>query len=790
MDRNRHRHRAWLAAAAWLAAGLAAPALGPHELVLLVNGNSPRSVEVANHYVRLRRVPPSNVVFLSLPDSVLAPAAEISAADFTRRIWEPANRAIDERGIRDHVLAWVYSVDFPVRIAGDPPVSLTGLTFVRNRLPPAEVIQKGTQLSPLFRGPDKQDGPVGATLSLEQFAVALGTNMPLPAMMLGHAGARGLTTDEIEACLRRGAASDASSPKGTIYLCVNEDVRSKCRDWQFAAAVEELKQIGRTAAISPSLPARGGPVAGLLTGLSMLEVTDAGALLPGAIASHLTSFGAYFEDPKMTVLTEWLRAGAVASDGTVTEPMAIWTKFPNARLFAHYARGCTTLESYAQAVRSPLQLLLVGEPLARPWALRSSMIVVQTDDGSDAGKAAFHADLVPPQGAPPDYFFLVDGRSAGGGASPDFELPAGKLSDGYHELQVAAYQQGPVRHQAAASCGFTLNRKGRAARLEGLAAGAKVDARRPFKVTIAAEGKPGRLAVACGARLVAAGPDAVVDPRQLGKGPVTLQAVAFYEDGDEVRGEPVPVDVEDLDQAPLIAGLSVETNAAGRRLAAKVSDPDGDRVQLAWFQRVGQDEVVLGSYTGKYDLAVLDGAPLAAVSEICAEVSVPHAFNTPVPLVDQMAALVFDYRDDRHFAYFGLMGDSSAWAVGECRDGKLVPLAARGAPIRPGRSYRISVRRAKEGGVECRVDGELVLTSRDVHFGEGPLALVARGSPATFRGPAVSPPSYPAGAWTVSNSVVSAAATASGRLVLRASDGFQEAWKALELAGPDPLGHR
>jgi uncharacterized protein (TIGR03790 family) len=345
---NGNRNRPWVRpiAAAWLAAAVSGHALGPHELVLLVNGNSPRSVEVANHYARLRRVPPSNIVFLSLPDSVLAPQAEMSSADFTRLVWEPANRAVDERGIRDHVLAWVYSADFPVRIAADPPVSLTGLTFVRNRLPPAEHIRKGTYVSPLFRGPDTQDGPVGGTLSLEQFAMALGTNMPLPAMVLGHAGARGLTVDEVVACLRRGAASDASSPKGTVYFCVNEDIRSKCRDWQFAPAAEELKQIGQAAVISPSLPARGSPVAGLLAGISMLEVKDAGTLLPGSIASHLTSFGAYFEDPKMTVLTEWIQAGAVASDGTVTEPMAVWTKFPSARLFAHYARGCTALESW------------------------------------------------------------------------------------------------------------------------------------------------------------------------------------------------------------------------------------------------------------------------------------------------------------------------------------------------------------------------------------------------------------------------------------------------------------
>ena len=107
-------------------------ALGPHESLVLVNSNSPRSKQIANHYARLRQIPPRNIVYLSLPDSVLEAAAEISPEDFTRFIWNPANEVARQRKIDDHILAWIYSVDFPGRVGQRPGCLFKGITFTRN----------------------------------------------------------------------------------------------------------------------------------------------------------------------------------------------------------------------------------------------------------------------------------------------------------------------------------------------------------------------------------------------------------------------------------------------------------------------------------------------------------------------------------------------------------------------------------------------------------------------------------------------------------------------------------
>ena len=69
----------------------------------------------------------------------------------------------------------------------------------------------------------------------------------------------------------------------------------------------------------------------------------------------------------MSVLA-WLRQGATASYGTVSEPCNRLQKFPNPSVFMnHYLRGDTLLEAYWKSVLMPGQGLFVGDPLARPY---------------------------------------------------------------------------------------------------------------------------------------------------------------------------------------------------------------------------------------------------------------------------------------------------------------------------------------------------------------------------------------------------------------------------------------
>ncbi len=433
-------------------------ALGPHELLLLANRNSPRSLELARDYAALRKVPEANLVTLDLP---YPSSLEMAPTDFNRLILAPAQAAARAQGVDDHILAWVYSVDFPIRITSTPPTSLQGITFLKGKLPAQDIIERGTYASPLFAGPDNPVHPGFPSQSLDVQRNWLGKDTPLPSMMLGFMGSSGNTRDEILACLRNGARADQSRPDGTVLIVTNSDVRSLCRAWEFLPAVRELSARSISAVITNDYPQKDIALIGLMAGAATIPGLDTNrfAFRPGAIADHLTSFGAAFDGGDQTKITEWLRAGASAAAGTVTEPLSIWSKFPTARVFVHPTAGCTLLESYFQTIRCPLQILIIGDPLSSPWGSSSTV----TPGGLPAGilteRRTVTAELRTRDG---DFFnrflFLLDGKILQPmGKSAEVSLDPAALSPGRHKLRVVAYTVGSVRSQIFCESTFEVN---------------------------------------------------------------------------------------------------------------------------------------------------------------------------------------------------------------------------------------------------------------------------------------------------------------------------------------------
>ena len=82
-----------------------ASALGPHEVVLLVNSNSESSVRIAEHYAKTRHIPAQNIVRLPLDKDYGTRTHSITSKAFTKEIWEPAHAIISKRGLDKHVLA-------------------------------------------------------------------------------------------------------------------------------------------------------------------------------------------------------------------------------------------------------------------------------------------------------------------------------------------------------------------------------------------------------------------------------------------------------------------------------------------------------------------------------------------------------------------------------------------------------------------------------------------------------------------------------------------------------------
>jgi hypothetical protein len=535
----------------------------PHEVLLLVNKNSQPSMLAANTFASTRMIPKRNMIYLDIPESAYGGTATVSPGEFTKLIWEPANAAAQEQGIADQILAWVYSVDFPIRVKTDSydrkQMSVGGLTFMRNKVPGLSLVEDGKYLSKLFAGPNERlkFNLFSLSLGMQKNGLGEGANvppevaymqyglrdrMPLPSMMLGYIGENGTDIQTVLNTLALGLKSDHRGVRKGIYFVATDDVRSKCRQWQYAPAVDELKQRGIEATIITNFPAGAQNVMGVLTGAETVDPNTIGSFVPGAMAEHITSWSAEFQKPQ-TKTTEWLKAGATGSAGAVVEPYSNPNKFPSARFYVHYAWGCTMLESFYQSIACPLQSLLLGDPLAKPYApviqikvLGSSRLKNDFTFLSQAASRLKNVEYL--------YSFLLDEKEIQQASDdPSVYIRVAGLSDGYHELRAVARIKNRIEFNASADKAFTVDRMGRS--IEILPSIEKVGKHEHgIHVRIDGEELPEKLRLVCGEQILdekiySSDAELVLAERVIGEGPNRVRAIAIYADGMEVSSPPV-----------------------------------------------------------------------------------------------------------------------------------------------------------------------------------------------------------------------------------------------------------
>jgi len=266
--------------------------------------------------------------------------------------------------------------------------------------------------------------------------------MPLPAMMLGYIRERGNTVEEMAEIFERNAPLDGVGEKGDFYFVMSGDVRSTERHWQFEGAAEMIRSLGAEAHILSNAVPEGVVAAGYMEGASTVRPSRM-SFAPGAYADHLTSYAGAFQQRAQTKMSEWIKAGATATSGTVTEPFAIWAKFPNAYLFVHQLNGCTMIEALYQSVRSPYQLLPIGDPLANPWG-RVIPVEITVPPEPVSGRAVSFSAQSDATADNLRFDWLVNGRAAGQGRT--FLWDTQSVPDGIHRIRVVARTAGQVRH--------------------------------------------------------------------------------------------------------------------------------------------------------------------------------------------------------------------------------------------------------------------------------------------------------------------------------------------------------
>ena len=312
------------------AEGLTAERLG-----VLYNLDEASSREVALYYAARRSIPRANVVGVHLGGAdILAPDA-----------FAPLRRqALDRLPTSVQSLTLVWS-----RLYAVGCMSVTSAFAAGYRSDFCEPGCAPTAPNPLF----DSDGWLPADTVGWWPAMLIPTGDPAVARAL----------------IERGIAADATSPAGTVYLVRTKDATRNVRAATYLDTEETLAEQVRIVELAEPVRNDVRDVIGYFTGTAQVAELPQIHFRPGAVADHLTSSGGVLSGRFQMSAADWLKQGATASYGSVSEPCNLLAKFPSISvLLRHYLRGETVLEAYWKSVQMPGQGLFIGEPLARPYA--------------------------------------------------------------------------------------------------------------------------------------------------------------------------------------------------------------------------------------------------------------------------------------------------------------------------------------------------------------------------------------------------------------------------------------
>lgn len=319
-------------------------AITPQNLAVIVNLDDPTSVAIGAYYQQKRKLPAANVIGVHIPMG-----ATITSAQFAPV--QAAVAAATPAGIEAYALA--FTQPYEVQCMSITSAFAFGFdTKWCNTMGGCAA----TAPSPYY-GTD--DPAPYADLKMR------------PTMMLA-----GASQSDVEALIDRGVAADDTYPKGTAYMVVTTDATRSVRSFEFyelaqtwdpATGVKALVQDNSDGGSSDYITGK-TDVLFYFTGLASVPQIATNTYLPGAMADHLTSFGGQVPTSGQMSAVEWLKAGATASYGTVTEPCNFTEKFPDPTLAVpRYFQGATAVEAYWKSVQWPGEGLFIGEPLSAPW---------------------------------------------------------------------------------------------------------------------------------------------------------------------------------------------------------------------------------------------------------------------------------------------------------------------------------------------------------------------------------------------------------------------------------------
>ncbi len=561
MDSKNVRVRRLLRALALTTLGAASQAMAgstPENAVVIIDPAFADSLTIANHFINVRNIPESNILYM---DSADAANYQAWAA-----VQQPAFQAfLNQRGIPDHTDIVVVSPTDTFWVSEGGLVtdscfdiqrfslgSLYTMSFISS-----EILAGGTNQAKPNRFYATSDAAAAFDSNVSYLSGAESTNVNARryyiGTTLGWTGARGNLVSQITSALTASAAADGTRPSGTFYFMNNTaDTARNVRASGYTAAKNAITSRGGLAeVIVGDLPYNKTDCLGIMTGLAGFSLFGQNiGIKPGAFCDHLTSYAAAYDVASQTKTTEWITFGAGGSSGAIEEPCNYTGKFPRAMIHAHYFQGLALGEAWFRNLQYvPFQQNFVGDPLARPFAYIPVVNVADAPPGPVSGTITLTptATTPHPTAAIAGFDLLVNGvivQSVLPGGQ--FALNTLSLDDGYNDVRVLAHDNTAVKSYGRWVSTLQVDNYGRQTSLSAPITSGNLATR--FDFNVAASGstvKETRLIH--NGRVVAATTGSSgtlgVHGQILGAGTCKLHAETEYLDGRKSRSAPITVTV-------------------------------------------------------------------------------------------------------------------------------------------------------------------------------------------------------------------------------------------------------
>jgi uncharacterized protein (TIGR03790 family) len=323
----------------------------PSDIAVLINDGDPQSI-VAGQYFQLKHaIPDANMIHLRLPITTIKGANYAISTEEFATLKAQVDAQLDAN-IQAYAITWTQ----PYMVLGGS-AGAVGIT------------------SAFTYGYDSAAARPSRYFNSPTYHPYTDLHIR-PAMMLA-----GYTPQDIVSLIDRGVSAQNILPTGNGYFIRTTDARrSDTRYAAFRAVFGEwngrnglnIMFIDNSAGTGRDYIENTPHVLFYQTGLERVPAIDSNQYVPGALADHLTSFGGDLLATSQMSILDWIKAGATASYGTVTEPTNNPAKFPQPGvLVSQYFYGNTALEAYNKSVLVPHQGIFVGEPLARPFGTKA-----------------------------------------------------------------------------------------------------------------------------------------------------------------------------------------------------------------------------------------------------------------------------------------------------------------------------------------------------------------------------------------------------------------------------------